>query len=139
MLRWRIDYFVVRMTDLIFKEECYKIVGFCMKIHTRLGKGFKEIVYRDALEIEFKKDKSIWYEREKTFNIFYEEIILPHKFNADFFLFRSIILKVKAVTHVPTDAFRQTINYLKASQVKLGILVNFGADKLEFHRVICTY
>jgi len=127
------------MTDLIFKEECYKIVGFCMKIHTRLGKGFKEIVYKDALEIELKKDKSILYEREKAFNISYEEIVLPHRFNADFFLFGSIILEVKAVAHVPTDAFKQTINYLKASQVKLGILVNFGADKLEFQRIICTY
>jgi GxxExxY protein len=127
------------MTDLIFKEECYKIVGSCMKIHTKLGKGFKEIVYKDALEIEFKKDKNILFEREKAFNISYEEIVLPHRFNADFFLFGAIILEVKAVAHVPTDAFKQTINYLKASQVKLGILVNFGADKLEFQRIVCTY
>ena len=72
------------MTDLIFKEECYKIVGSCMKIHTKLGKGFKEIVYKDALEIEFKKDKNVLYEREKAFNISYEKVVLPHRFNADF-------------------------------------------------------
>lgn len=82
-----------------------------MKIHTKLGQGFKEIVYKDALEIEFNKDKNIVYEREKAFNIVYDKMILPHKFNADFFLFDSIILELKAVVHVHADAFRQTINY----------------------------
>jgi len=96
------------MVELIFKEECYKIVGLCMKIHSKLGKGFKEVVYKDALGIEFKKDKSIWYEREKAFNILYDEIILPHKFKADFFVFNAVILEVKALTQVPTDAFKQT-------------------------------
>ena len=127
------------MSEIILKEESYELIGICMEIHRELGMGFKEIVYKDALEIELKKDKSILYEREKAFNISYEEIVLPHRFNADFFLFGSIILEVKAVAHVPTDAFKQTINYLKASQVKLGILVNFGADKLEFQRIICIY
>ncbi len=51
------------VTDLLFKDECYKIVGLCMKVHTKLGKGFKEIVYKDALEVEFRKDPTIHYER----------------------------------------------------------------------------
>lgn len=127
------------MADLIFKEECYKIVGLCMQIHAKLGKGFKEVVYKDILELEFKKDKSIVYEREKSFNIIYDGIVLPHKFNADFLLFNAIILEIKAVLSVPAEAFKQTINYLKASQVRLGILVNFGAEQLSFQRIICTY
>jgi GxxExxY protein len=69
--------------DLLFKEECFWIIGLCMKIHTKLGKGFKEIVYKDALEIELKKNKIIC-ERKKPFNILYEDVILPHCFNADF-------------------------------------------------------
>ena len=125
-------------TDLLFKEECYTIIGLCMKIHTKLGRGFKEIVYKDALEVELKKT-SIVCEREKSFNIFYEGVLLPHKFNADFYTFNAIILEIKAVSQIHADSFKQTINYLKASQIKLGILINFGADKLEFQRIICTY
>jgi GxxExxY protein len=110
-----------------------------MKIHTKLGKGFKEVVYQDALEVELKKDRTIEYEREKLFKIVYEDVILPHYFKADFFVFNSIIIETKAATQIHADAFKQTINYLKTSQVKLGIIVNFGADKLEFKRVLCTF
>ena len=69
--------------DLLFKEECYKIIGLSMKVHTKLGKGFKEVVYKDALEVEFKKN-AILYEREKPFNIQYDDVILKHRFDADF-------------------------------------------------------
>lgn len=110
-----------------------------MKIHTKLGRGFKEIIYKDALEIEFKKDDGIAYEREKRFTIIYDGIVLPHKFNADFLVFNSIVLEIKAVSEIHSDAFRQTLNYLKASNVKLGILINFGGNRLEFHRIVCTY
>lgn len=115
------------------------MVGICMKIHTTLGRGFKEIVYKDAMEIEIRNKGGIPYEREKPFSIAYEGVILPHRFTADYFIFNSIILEVKSVSQLPVEAFRQTLNYLKVSQVKLGIIVNFGADKLEFKRVVCTY
>ena len=109
-----------------------------MKVHTRLGKGFKEIVYKDALEIEVKNNL-IPYEREKPFSIQYEGIILPHQFKADFFVFNAIILEIKAAVQFHYENFRQTLNYLKPSQIKLGILINFGEDKLNFKRVVCTY
>jgi GxxExxY protein len=109
-----------------------------MKIHTKLGKGFKEIVYKDAIEVEMNKDAGILYEREKPFSIIYEEVILPHKFNADFFVFGAIVLEIKAVSQLHADTFRQTLNYLKASKVKLGIIINFGTDKLGFQRIVCT-
>lgn len=124
--------------NLLFKDECYEIVGMCMKIHSILGKGFKEIIYKDAMEIEFKK-ANIVYEREKQFKIQYEDIILLHKFDADFFVFNSMILEVKATYQLYADNFKQTLNYLKSSQVKLGVLINFGEDKLNFKRIICTY
>ena len=123
--------------DLLFKEECYKIIGLSMKVHTKLGKGFKEVVYKDALEVEFKKN-AILYEREKPFNIQYDDVILKHRFDADFFVFDSVILEIKAARLFHYDNFRQTLNYLKASQVKLGILINFGEDKLNFKRIVCT-
>ena len=124
--------------DLLFKEECFRIVGLCMKIHTKLGKGFKEIVYKDALEIELKNN-TIPFHREKPFNIAYEGEILTHHFNADFIVYDSIILEIKAAYKIHSDNLRQTLNYLKASQIKLGILINFGEDKLKFQRIVCSY
>ena len=124
--------------DLLFKEECYRIVGISMKVHSTLGKGFKEIVYKDALEVEFWKN-AVPYEREMRFKITYNNIVLRHRFDADFLAYDSIILEVKAAYQFHPDYFRQTLNYLKASQVKLGILINFGEDQLKFKRIVCTY
>ncbi|HHE65711.1 MAG TPA: GxxExxY protein, partial [Bacteroidetes bacterium] len=71
------------MTDLIYKEESFIIIGKCFEVHNNLGPGFLEIVYKDALEFEFKK-AGIPYEREKEYIVNYKEIRLPHKFYADF-------------------------------------------------------
>ena len=124
--------------DLVFKDECYRIVGLCMKVHSKLGKGFKEIVYKDALEIEFIRNE-IPYQREKPFKIQYEDVVLRHEFTADFFVFNSLILEIKATFQFHPDNFKQTLNYLKASQVKLGVLINFGEDQLKFKRIVCSY
>lgn len=109
-----------------------------MKVHSRLGMGFKEVVYKDALEIEFLRNR-IPYKREKAFKIQYEDVLLRHEFNADFFVYDSIILEIKATSTMRPENFRQTLNYIKASDVKLGILVNFGQGRLSFQRVVCTY
>lgn len=84
----------MRIGDLLFADECYKLIGICMRIHSTLGKGFKEIAYKDALEIEFS-NAGIIYQREKQFQIQYDGIILPHSFSADYFVFSSIILEIK--------------------------------------------
>ena len=75
------------------QNETYEIIGFCMEVHRNLGHGFLEIVYKDALEIEFK-EKNILYEREKEYEVEYKGIILPHKFYADFIVFENVILEV---------------------------------------------
>jgi GxxExxY protein len=70
---------------------------------------------------------------------FYEGELLKHRFDADFYIENKIIIEAKATTFIHADSFRQTLNYLKASQVvKLGIIVNFGTDKLEFKRIVLT-
>lgn len=102
------------MSELLFKEESYLIVGICMRVDKILGKGFKEVVYKDAMEAEFKS-LNIKYEREKPFDIIYKQQVLPHKFIADYFVLDKTILEVKATAFIHTDAFRQTLNYLKAS------------------------
>ena len=109
-----------------------------MKIHSKLGKGFREIAYKDAMQVEFRREE-VPHEREKSFKIEYEGEILPHSFDADYFVYKGIILEVKALPQFYPDNFYQTLNYLKASQVKLGILINFGEDKLKFKRVVCSY
>jgi GxxExxY protein len=123
------------MADLIYKEEFYKIIGLCMEVHKTLGRGFLEIVYKDALEYEFKKNK-ISYEREKEYEIPYKEIILSHKYYADFVVFDKIILEVKAVNGIADEFIKQILNYLSASKNKLGIIVNFGEDSLKYKRLV---
>jgi len=123
------------MENLIYKEESYEITGICMEVHRLLGKGLLEIVYKDALEYEFKK-RNILYEREKEFPVMYKGIILPHKFYADFIVQNKIILEVKAKSDLAKEDIAQTINYLRLSNCKLGLLINFGVSSLQYKRVV---
>ena len=123
------------MVDLIYKEESYKIIGICFEVHNNLGPGFLEIVYKDALEYEFKK-ANIPYEREKQYDVNYKDITLPHNFFADFVVYDKIILEVKSVSYLVDEFTARTINYLKCSNNILGLLVNFGELKLISKRVV---
>ncbi|MCH7722096.1 MAG: GxxExxY protein [Bacteroidetes bacterium] len=123
------------MTELIYKEEFYKIIGICMEVHRLLGRGFLEIIYKDALEYECKKN-NIPFQREKEYKIPYKEIILQHMYYADFVLFDKIILEVKAINGIIDEFIKQTLNYLSASNNKLGIIVNFGEDSLKYKRLV---
>ncbi len=122
------------MTDIIYKDDAYNIIGACMEVHNALGKGFNEIVYKDALEIEFT-DRQICFEREKKFELRYKNILLPHYYITDFILMDKIILEVKAIEMLSSVHIKQTLNYLAASKLKLGLLVNFGEDSLSYKRV----
>jgi GxxExxY protein len=106
-----------------------------MEVHNELGHGFLEIVYKDALEYVLKKNH-IFYEREKEYIVNFQGIILPHKFYADFVVFDKIILEIKSVSNLADEHIAQTINYLKVSGNKLGLLVNFGKGKLEYKRIV---
>ena len=106
-----------------------------MEVHNNLGKGFLEIVYKDALEYEFRKN-NIPFEREKEYVVNYKDIILPHKFYADFVVFDKIILEVKGMTGIADEHIAQTLNYLKVSGCKLGLIVNFGELSLQYKRVV---
>jgi len=123
------------MSEIIYKEESYEIIGKCFEVHNNLGPGFLEIVYKDALEYEFQK-AGIPYSREEKYEVNYKDIILPHKFFADFIVFGKIILEVKGVSSIADEHIAQTINYLKVSGNKLGLLVNFGELKLTYKRLV---
>jgi len=117
------------------KEESYRIVGICMAVHRELGMGFQEIIYKDALEIEFIAQK-IPFKRELRYEIFYKGRLLPHSYSADFVVYDSIILEVKATSLIVGSFVKQTINYLKASHLQLGIIANFGCRSFESKRIV---
>jgi len=121
--------------QLIYKEISYKIIGACMEVHKGLGKGFSEIVYGDALEIEFNKQE-IQYSREEKFIITYNGIKLRHYYIADFVIENAIVLETKAIESLTKSHIKQTLNYLAASKLKLGLLINFGEDSLNYKRII---
>jgi GxxExxY protein len=123
------------MVNIILREESYRIIGLCMEVHTELGMGFKEIVYKDALEYEFKRNQ-IPYQREKRFDIDYKGHILPHSYSADFIVYGLIVLEVKANSMIINGFVKQTINYLKAANLQLGIIANFGQPSFVSKRVV---
>ena len=106
-----------------------------MEVHNNLGAGFLEIVYKDALEYEFKR-ANIPFEREKMFEVNYKGIILPHKFYADFVVYGNIILEVKGVAAIADEFIAQAINYLKVSKNQLALIVNFGELRLTYKRIV---
>lgn len=106
-----------------------------MEVHKNLGAGLLEIVYKDALEYEFKSNKII-YCREKAYNVVYKDIVLDHKFYADFVVMESIILEVKAVNKIIDEHIKQTLNYLALSKCKLALIANFGNSSYEFKRLV---
>lgn len=124
-----------RKIEIILKDESYELIGICMEVHRLLGMGFKEAVYKDALEIELR-DKHISFQREKQFRIEYKGKILQHRYNADFVIDNQIILEVKSTPYIINSFVAQTINYLKASGLKLGIVVKFGEKSLTYKRVV---
>ncbi len=123
------------MNDPIYKEESYKIIGCCLEVYNELGPGFLEVIYKDALEIEFKLN-NIPYSREKLFDVIYKGKLTNRKYNADFVVYDKIILEVKAYKRLSDDNLLQTLNYLKVTKLKLGILANFGESSFNSKRVV---
>ena len=120
-----------------FQKETYLLNGIAMEIHRILGRGFLEIVYKDALEYELRKNK-IDFQREREYTILYKEIVLPHSFYADFVVMDKIIVEVKAQKGIAEDHYGQTLNYLAASNCKIGLIYNFGEPSLVINRVILS-
>ena len=121
-------------TNLLFKEESYQIIGAAMEVHRELGCGFVEPIYQEALEKEFILRK-IPYEREKELTVNYKGDLLTKTFRADFICYNKIILELKAVKEFSDEHYAQIFNYLRASRMDLGLLINFGTASIEFQRV----
>ena len=125
------------MSKLIFEEESYKIIGTCMLVHKGLGAGFLESVYHEALEKEFETQK-VNFESKKKLQVYYNQEPLKKYFIADFICFDKIVVEIKAASFLHKDTEAQTINYLKSTNYKLGLLINFGQTSLTWKRFINT-
>ena len=123
------------MSELIYKEEIFQLVGLSMEIHRELGKGHDEVIYKDAFVVELSR-AAIPFSREKNYEITYKGVILPHYYYADFVVCDKILFEAKAVEKLTDSHFKQMLNYLAASRLRIGLLVNFGGDALEWKRVI---
>jgi GxxExxY protein len=123
------------VSELLYKEEVFQLVGLCMEIHRELGKGHDEVIYKDALVVELTR-AGIPFLREKNYEIKYKGVVLPHYYYADFVVWDKILFEAKAVEKLTDSHIKQVLNYLAASQIRVGLLVNFGADMLEWKRLI---
>ncbi len=110
---------------LLYENESYAIRGAAMKVYEILGHGFVEPVYQEALEIEFRR-RNIPYKREVEIEVYYDGVLLEKKFRADFVCYDSIIVELKAVSELDEGNLLQLSNYLKATHLRLGLLINFG-------------
>lgn len=104
-----------------------------MEVHRSLGCGFLEVVYGDALELELST-RGIPFEREKQIFVEYKGMRLNHKYCADFVCYGDIIVEIKALNELSSAHHSQIINYLKATNNKIGLLINFGEQHLVYKR-----
>src|SRR6185503_2189437 len=125
----------IRTEYFPLKEETEAIIHLGLEVHKTLGFGFLEIVYKDALEYEFLKN-DILFTREKEYSVHYKDSVLTHKFYADFIVFDSVVLEVKAKDGIAAEDVARMINYLKCSCCKVCLILNFGRNKLEIKRMV---
>ncbi|MDR3455932.1 MAG: GxxExxY protein [Verrucomicrobiae bacterium] len=125
------------MSELLYKDEVFKLVGLCMEIHRELGKGHDEAIYKDAFVIELQRAQ-IQFVREQKYEVDYKGVVLPHFYYADFVVREKILFEAKAVEQLTEAHVKQVLNYLAASKLELGLLVNFGGGSLEWKRVVLS-
>ena len=123
------------MGDLIYKDEVYGIVGAAIEVHKELGCGFLEAVYQEAFQLELQS-RSIPFTPQKQLTIFYKGQRLKREYYADIVCYEKIIVELKALDRLATNATAQLLNYLKSSHLKVGVLINFGAASLEWKRLV---
>lgn len=122
--------------QLKYSDETYQIIGAAMEVHKTIGCGFTEPLYQEAFEQELQL-REIPFQREKSFHVTYKGKELKKEFRPDFVCFDKIIVELKAVDDFADEHFAQVYNYLKATGLSLGLLINFGKKSLDYKRVPC--
>lgn len=124
---------MIVMTNFKYGEITEKIIGAAFRVHTALGNGYQELIYQRALEVEFR-ELGLQYNREFNMPIYYKGKRIGTR-RVDFFVCKIIVVELKAVGKLEPAHIAQTLNYLEAYNIEVGILLNFGAISLEFHRL----
>lgn len=120
-------------TEYKYSELTGKIIGCAMEVHNELGNGFQEVIYQRALEHEMNL-QGISFDREFEMPIFYKEKPIGTR-RVDFLVETKISVELKALTKIESVHLAQAINYLEAYNLEVGLLINFGNNRLEFHRL----
>lgn len=115
--------------------ETYAIIGAAMEVHRELGSGFLEAVYQEALAQELM-DRDIFFDREVPIRVRYKKRLLSNHYRADFIVKDEIIVELKAQVSTGNVEIAQMLNYLKATGLKKGLLINFGKPSLDYHRFV---
>ena len=118
--------------DLPESELTGKVIGCAMKVHATLGNGFQEVIYQRALSIELR-NHGVHHRREHEMPIYYNGEHIGTR-RVDFLVDGVLSVELKAITHLEDVHFAQAINYLEAYNIEAGLLINFGAKSLQFHR-----
>jgi GxxExxY protein len=121
------------MSELKYKETTEKVIGAAMKVHAALGNGFQEVIYQRALAIEFKYLR-LPFEREFNMKVYYRGEEVGER-RVDFLVDNKIMVELKAIINLESVHLAQAKNYLEAYNVEVGLLVNFGAQSLQFKRL----
>ena len=119
------------MTD----QRTYQIIGAAMEVHRELGSGFLEAVYQEALAIEFT-NMGVPFKAQPEININYKGKPLKKRYEPDFICYDAVVVEIKALSALSGLEEAQLINYLKATELKIGLLINFGAKSLEHKRFV---
>jgi GxxExxY protein len=124
------------MTELLLKEEVFAIVGAAIEVHRELGPGFLEAVYQEAMEIELT-DRGLPFHAQQALTIRYKQRVLVKQYVPDFICYDQVVVELKALSCLSGTEESQILNYLKASGLRVGVLISFGSvGKLEWKRYI---
>ncbi len=119
----------------LYKDLTQEIIGAAMEVHRELGSGFLEYVYEEALCYELNLRK-ISFERQKELDIHYKDFLIPRRYKPDLMVANKVIVEIKATSGLTEIEEAQLLNYLKATKMRVGLLVNFGRKSLEVKRKI---
>ena len=124
------------MTEIIYREESYQILGACFEVYKHMGCGFSEAVYQECLQIEFGL-QNLPCQPHVQLSLSYKGNPLRTKFIPDFILFDKIVVELKSVSEILDEHRAQVFNYLRATRYHLGLLVNFGHHpQLQYQRIV---
>lgn len=122
-------------SDFLYKDLTYKIIGIAMEIHRELGCGFLEAVYEETM-IDELKTAGIPFQNQVKMDIYYKGKKLKKQYQADFIIDKKIVVELKGINKLTKIDDAQMINYLKATALKVGLLLNFGSESLEWKRIV---